>query len=151
MNDHERNYPVHEQELLSIIDALREWRHYLLGNRFTVITDHRSLQYLSTQDKLSARQTRWSEFLQQFDIQIQHRPGRDNTIADGLSRRPDHQLSTMVQSSPNISHELIDSIKAQYMTDPVTKHILEKGHKQYTARDGSIYTLDNRLYVPLGS
>jgi hypothetical protein len=148
MNDHERNYPVHEQELLSIIDALREWRHYLLGNRFTVITDHRSLQYLSTQDKLSARQTRWSEFLQQFDFQIQYRPGRDNTIADGLSRRPDHQLSTMVQSSPNISHELIDSIKAQYMTDPVTKHILEKGHKQYTARDGLIYTLDNRLYVP---
>ena len=148
MNDHERNYPVHEQELLSIIDALREWRHYLLGNRFTVITDHRSLQYLSTQDKLSARQTRWSEFLQQFDFQIQYRPGRDNAIADGLSRRPDHQLSTMVQSSPNISHELIDSIKTQYITDPVTKHILEKGHKQYTARDGLIYTLDNRLYVP---
>src|ERR1700730_10494175 len=49
MNDHERNYPVHEQELLSIIDALREWRHYLVGNKFVLITDHRSLQYLSTQ------------------------------------------------------------------------------------------------------
>src|ERR1700749_2529932 len=60
MNDHERNYPVHEQELLAIVHALREWRHYLLGNRFTVVTDHRSLQYLQSQDKLSARQARWS-------------------------------------------------------------------------------------------
>src|ERR1700680_4716920 len=42
----------------------------------------------------------------------------------------------------------MDSIKAQYMTDPVTKHILEKSHKQYTVRDGLIYMLDNRLYVP---
>src|SRR3984893_16017438 len=114
MNDHERNYPVHEQQLLSIIDALREWRHYLLGNKFVIITDHRSLQYLSTQDKLSARQTRWSEFLQQFDYEIRYRPGKNNTSADGLSRRPDYQVSIMVQSSPNISHEHIDYITIHY-------------------------------------
>src|ERR1700688_2451949 len=75
MIEHEKNFPMHEQELLAIVHALREWRHYLLGNTFTVITDHRSLQYLATQDKLSARQTRWSEFLQQFDFEIKYRPG----------------------------------------------------------------------------
>ncbi len=42
----ERNYPVHEQELLAIICALKEWRHYLHGSKFKVITDHRSLRYL---------------------------------------------------------------------------------------------------------
>jgi hypothetical protein len=84
MNDAERNYAVHEQELLAIVHALREWRHYLLGNRIIVITDHRSLQYLATQDTLSARQTRWSEFLQQFDYEITYRPGRDNQVADSL-------------------------------------------------------------------
>jgi hypothetical protein len=66
MNSHEMNYPVHEQELLAIIHALREWRHYILGNQFTIVTDHRSLQYIQTQPNLSARQVRWSEFLQQF-------------------------------------------------------------------------------------
>ena len=70
MNDHERNYAVHEQELLAIVHALREWRHYLLGNRIIIITDHRSLQYLSTQDKLSARQTRWSDFLVRLRDQV---------------------------------------------------------------------------------
>src|SRR5258708_17965424 len=140
MNDHEKNYPVHEQELLSIMDALREWRHYLLGNKFVIITDHRSLQYLSTQDKLSARQTRWSEYLQQFDFEIKYRPGKDNTVADGLSRRPDHQVSTISESSPNVTDQLVDTIKAEYEADPITKHILEKDHKQYIVRDGLIYT-----------
>jgi hypothetical protein len=45
----ERNYPVHEQELLAIICALKEWRHYLHGSKFKVLTDHRSLRYLQTQ------------------------------------------------------------------------------------------------------
>src|SRR6185369_15211898 len=121
MNEAERNYAVHEQELLAIVQALREWRHYLIGNKITIITDHRSLQYLSTQDKLSARQTRWSEFLQQFDFEIKYRPGKDNTVADGLSRRPDHQVSTISQSSPDINDELIDTIKAEYEVDSLTK------------------------------
>ena len=130
MNDHERNYPVHEQELLAIVHALREWRHYLLGSKFTVITDHRSLQYLATQDKLSARQTRWSEFLQQFDYEIKYRPGKENDVADGLSRRPDHQIAALNKSSIIISTELLDTIKAEYQNDKVTRKILEKGHKE---------------------
>ena len=149
MNDHERNYPVHEQELLAIVHALREWRHYLLGSKFTVITDHRSLQYLATQDKLSARQTRWSEFLQQFDYEIKYRPGKENDVADGLSRRPDHQIAALNKSSIIISTELLDTIKAEYQNDKVTRKILEKGHKEYSVRDGVIYTSDNRLYIPL--
>jgi hypothetical protein len=148
MNEHERNYAVHEQELLAIVHALREWRHYLLGNRFTVITDHRSLQYIQTQDKLSARQTRWSEFLQQFDYEIRYRAGKDNAVADGLSRRPDHQLSALNQSSATINTELLDTIKSEYINDKVTQHILEKGHKQYHVKSGLIYTSDNKLYIP---
>src|ERR1700686_4656636 len=113
MNDHERNYAVHEQELLAIVHALREWRHYLLGNRFVVITEHTTLQYLATQDKLSARQTRWSKFLQQFDFEIKYSPGKENDVADGLSRRPDH-LSSMNESSISIDNELVDLITTEY-------------------------------------
>src|SRR3954453_17077951 len=148
MNDAERNYPVHEQELLAIVHALREWRHYLLGNRITIITDHRSLQYLATQDKLSARQTRWSEFLQQFEYEIRYRPGRDNQVADSLSRRPDHTLAAIHQSSLNIDGELLETIKAEYDNDSATKQIITNGHSYYKVTNAMIYTLDNKLYVP---
>jgi len=144
MNDAERNYAVHEQELLAIVHALREWRHYLLGNRIIVITDHRSLQYLVTQDKLSARQTRWSEFLQQFDYEIRYRPGRGNQVADSLSRRPEHTLAAIHQSSFNIDSELLETIKAEYDNDPATKQIITNGHSNYKVSNAMIYTLDDK-------
>src|SRR5260370_40021674 len=148
MNDHERNYAVHEQELLAIVHALREWRHYLLRNRITIITDHRSLQYLSTQDKLSARQTRWSEFLQQFDYEIKYRPGKENHVADSLSRQPDHILAPIHRTSIEISSDLLDTIKAEYNNDLATREIISKGHPSYSVTNGLVYTVDGKLYVP---
>jgi hypothetical protein len=103
----ETKYPIHEQELLAIILALKEWRHYLYGNHFTVITDHHSLQYLQSQPHLSPRQTRWLEFLQQFDFEIIYKPGKSNTVADALSRRADHhdQNTNQLQISNPYRHQ----------------------------------------------
>lgn len=94
----ERNYPVHEQELLAIVSALKEWRYLLHGNHLvTIITDHMSLKYLNSQPFLSARQARWVEFLQDFDIVITHRAGKENVAADALSRRGDHRRAAEVE------------------------------------------------------
>ena len=86
MNPAEQNYPTHERELLAIIHALRTWRHYLLGRRFTIVSDHHSLKFLQTQPNLSKRQARWLELLAEFDYEIVHRPGKSNVVADALSR-----------------------------------------------------------------
>jgi uncharacterized protein with von Willebrand factor type A (vWA) domain len=93
MNKAERNYPVHEQELLAIILALKEWRCYLHGasHAVQIITDHQSLKYLNSQPHLSSRQARWVEYLQQFDIVISYREGKENVVADALSRRGDYK------------------------------------------------------------
>lgn len=93
MQDAETRYPVHEQELLAIIHALGTWRHYLLGSRFKVIvrTDHKSLQHFKTQPHLSGRQSRWKDIIANFDFDIEYVIGKDNIVADGLSRRADHQ------------------------------------------------------------
>jgi hypothetical protein len=149
MNNHEVNYPVHEQELLAIIHALREWRHYLHGNQFTVITDHRSLQYLQTQPHLSARQVRWSEFLQQFDFIVTYRAGKENHVADALSRRPDHQLVAVSESTITVSDTLQSDIKDAYQHDPITKLLItKKTNPKFKYNNDMIYTPDNRLYVP---
>jgi hypothetical protein len=92
MNGAETRYPVHEQELLAIIEALTAWRHHLQGasHPVTVRTDHKSLEHFQTQPMLSGRQTRWLDTLALFDYRIEYVKGPDNSAADALSRRGDH-------------------------------------------------------------
>jgi len=55
----ELNYPIHEKELLAIKNALREWNHYINGKHTVILTDHKSLQYLTTTRNQSKRLARW--------------------------------------------------------------------------------------------
>ena len=87
----EMKWHASEKELVAIVWALKKWIRYLLPNHFTVFTDHKNLQYLFsyTGHKLSKLQ-RWMIFLQQFDFTAKFLPGKQNFIADYLSR--DNQL-----------------------------------------------------------
>jgi len=104
MLDPETRYPVHEQELLAIIHAIKTWRHYLMGTKFTVMTDHRSLQYFKTQPILSGRQSRWKDVIADYDFEIEYIEGKTNIVADGLSRRHDHHHSSqLLQVVPSVA------------------------------------------------
>ena len=70
-----------------IVGALNKFEDQLLGRRFTVVTDHRSLVYLSSQDNLSPRQVCWWEFLSCFNFRITYVKGSLNIVADALSRK----------------------------------------------------------------
>jgi hypothetical protein len=70
LRPHEENYPVHDLELAVVIYALKQWRHYLLGNRCEIFTDHQSLKYLFTQPDLNLSQQRWMESVANFDLGI---------------------------------------------------------------------------------
>jgi hypothetical protein len=89
----ELNYQVHDKELMAIIEACKEWRHYLSGakHQVTVYTDHKNLTYFTTSKELNKRQIRWAEFLSEFDLKIVYIKGSENGRADALSRREDHQ------------------------------------------------------------
>jgi hypothetical protein len=160
----EKNYAVHEQELLAIIIALREWRHYLHGNAFCirVLTDHHSLQWLRTQPQLSVRQARWLEAIAEFDFKIEYQEGKKNVVADGLSRRPDHREDThaladkthlMSASSLQVSTSLTDDVAAHYNSDSDCQAILAKPleHPSYSVKSGLIFDHKNRLVVPVGA
>ena len=56
LKDHELNYPTHDLELAVVVHALTRWRHFLLGHKFELHSDHRGLQYIFTQPNLNAHQ-----------------------------------------------------------------------------------------------
>ena len=82
----EQRYSTVEKELLVIKLATNAFRVYLLGRPFTVVTDHRSLEWLERLKENNARLTRWSLALQPYNFIVQHRPGKDNGNAEALSR-----------------------------------------------------------------
>jgi len=92
----ERNYEIHDKEMLAIIHALKEWRHFLEGAQHPVEiwTDHKNLEYFITAKKLNHRQACWSLYLARFDFKLTHHPGRSIGKPNALSRRPDHSKGT---------------------------------------------------------
>jgi len=88
----ERNYEIHDKEMLAIIHALEEWRHFLEGATYPVEiwTDHKNLEYFMTAKKLNHRQACWSLHLARFNFLLHHRPGRTMGKPDTLLRRADH-------------------------------------------------------------
>nr|ABA98022.1 retrotransposon protein, putative, Ty3-gypsy subclass [Oryza sativa Japonica Group] len=87
LRPHEGNYPTHDLELAAVVHALKIWRHYLIGNRCEVYTDHKSLKYIFTQPDLNLRQRRWLELIKDYDMSIHYHPGKANVVADALSRK----------------------------------------------------------------
>ena len=81
-------YSATKRELLAVVNFTRHLKHYLLGQKFTIITDHRALQWLHNFKDPDAVAARWLEKLAAFDYEVVHRPGKSISHADGLSRTP---------------------------------------------------------------
>ena len=82
----ELNYPVHEKEMLAIIRALQRLCSDLIGVPFMVYTDHKTLENFDCQCDLSQQQSRWMEFMSQYDCKIVYVKGEENCVADALSQ-----------------------------------------------------------------
>jgi len=94
LNEIERNYEIHDKEMLAIIRGLEAWRHLLEGaqTKFEIWTDHKNLEYFMKAQKLNRRQARWALYLSQFDFTLKHVVGTKIGKADGLSRRADWKV-----------------------------------------------------------
>ncbi|KRY47195.1 Retrovirus-related Pol polyprotein from transposon 17.6 [Trichinella britovi] len=85
----ERKYSTTRKELLSIIYFTKLFRPYLVGQRFTLRTDHDSLTWLRNFKEPEGQEARWLEHLQEYDMEVVHRRGRQHNNADAMSRRPE--------------------------------------------------------------
>jgi hypothetical protein len=118
----EIHYPTHERELLALVEITKRFRHFILGRTIIARTDHRALEFLQTQPKLSVRQANWVEHLQQFDIIIEYLAGPLNHLADYLSRNPEFSpICPKCNTSMPLSIDTITSTSA----DPLHPEILQ--------------------------
>jgi hypothetical protein len=110
MKEHEKNYDTHDLELAAIVHALSKWRHYLMRKRFELRTKHNGLKYLFDQSTLNVRQSRWLEFLCEYDFEIKHIKGKENKVVDALSRRV-HELhaTTIRMYRTNIKRRILEA------------------------------------------
>ncbi|KAE8727650.1 RNA-directed DNA polymerase-like protein [Hibiscus syriacus] len=113
LNETERRYTVHEKDMNVVVHCLCTWRHYLLGSKFVVFTDNVANSYFLTQKKLSLKQARWQEFLAEFDLSLEHKLGKVNSVADALCQRYDMELVSLPMGwmwehiKEGLSHDLM--------------------------------------------
>ena len=91
-----------------IVHALKMWRHYLMGKKFELRTNHCGMKHLFGQPTLNARQTRGLEFLSEYDFEIKHLKGKENQVANALSTR-DHEvhIATINRYKTNMKDQII--------------------------------------------
>jgi len=145
----ERNYEIHDKEMLAIIRRLESWRHLLEGAqfKFEIWTDHKNLEYFMKAQKLNKRQAQWALHLSRFDFTLKHVSGTRMGKVDGLSRRPDwkvdtdkdnknqiiikdnwlHKLEEVIIEGPEV--DIIEKIKKARGKDEEVVRIVEKMKK----------------------
>jgi len=134
-----------------------------MGRKIKINTDHRALQFVSSCANASERIARWMSFMQEFDLRIQHIPGKENTTADALSREFDGKTSKtkkenvfeicpMLQNEErHNSHEWFEIIKNAQETDDRIKRKLEDPETGYRERDGLVRNItrnEEKIIVP---
>jgi hypothetical protein len=100
----ERKYEIYIWELLGIIRALKEWRHYIQesGHMTIVYSDHKNLMYFRTAQKLNDRQATWSLYLSEFDLKLIHLPEIKMVQSDALSRWPDYGTDKQMEEEDKV-------------------------------------------------
>eukprot|EP00253_Pinus_taeda_P022348 PITA_22348 len=153
LKEHEQRYSAYDLELAAVIHALKMWRHYLLGRKFLLLTDHHSLTSYFNQPTLNARQARWMDFLSGFDFDIKHLQGKANRVADALSRKVQslYEISTTGWKNPFL--DMIKEISGQDTEYQQLKQQIQQSdgkdsQQEFTIDDAGIVYFKQRIYVP---
>jgi len=143
------NYSTYDKELFALVRTLQTWQHYLWPREFIIHSDHEALKHIRSQTNLNRRHAKWVEFIESFPYIIKHKNGKDNVIADALSRR-----YTML-SQLDCKLFGLQTLKEQYSDDSDFKDIMMhcktgKPWGKFHMNDGFLFRT-NKLCIPASS
>ena len=142
------NYPTYDIEMYALIRALETWQHYLWTNEFIIHTDHEALKHIKGQHKLNKRHAKWVEFLEAFPYVIKYKKGKENIVADALSRRY-ALLNTL--DSKLLGFVFIKELYDSDLDFGEVFKLCEKGaHEKFYRDDGFLFK-EGKLCIPQGS
>jgi hypothetical protein len=121
LKKHEELYATHDLELAVVMLALKLWRHYLIGRNIELKMNHQSLKHLFTQRDLNVRKRIWSEFMSEYDIGISYIKGKENVVADELSRRP--RIFSLVTLKVNLREHVLTQLPGDSWYLKVTSNL----------------------------
>ncbi|KAM3402087.1 hypothetical protein ACQJBY_006188 [Aegilops geniculata] len=111
---------TYEKEALAIMEALKRWRHYFLGNDLIIRTDHQSLQFMTDQKISTSIQHKLMLKLLEFNFQLEYKKGKENIVADALSRK--YSCMAISLATP----QWISEVENSYNNDPHYQKLLEQ-------------------------
>ncbi|CAJ2679667.1 unnamed protein product [Trifolium pratense] len=138
---------VYERELMAIVIAVQKWRPYLLGKKFIVHTDQRSLKHITEQKLMGEEQQKWIAKLIGFDFEVKYKPGKENSAADALSRQMQYAAIAMVQC------EAWEGLEEEIQCDEKLKNIIQDlmsnslSHPGYQLKGGKLFH-EGRIVIP---
>src|SRR4051812_3193876 len=141
------NYSIYDKEFFALVRALEVWQHYLLPKEFVMHSDHESLRFLKTQVTFNKRHVKWVECIESFPCVVKYKKGKQNVVADALSRK---NSTLLAQLDFHIIG--LDAIKDLYATDSFFDPIFEKctinkGFDDYYLHNGFLFK-QNKLCNP---
>eukprot|EP00253_Pinus_taeda_P017838 PITA_17838 len=130
----EANYTVTEKEMLVVIHVVNKFRHYITGYQVFIHTDHSAIKYLMNKPITNGRITRWLLLLQEFNITIQDRPGKENQVADFLSRIQSPEDPNPVIDNFSDEHLFAITVKPPWFADIANYLSSGKFPNQFTSK-----------------
>jgi hypothetical protein len=132
------NYPIYDKELYALVQSLETWQHYLFPKEFVIHSDHESLKHLKGQLKLNRRHAKWCEFIEPFPYIVKYKKGKDNVVANALSRR--HALLTQLDVK-TLGLESINELYPtnSYFVEPYSKCCDGRGWVKFHVNVGFLF------------
>jgi hypothetical protein len=137
--------PIYEKEMMAILHALKKWHPYLIGRHFKVKTDHDSLKYFLEQRLSSEEQQKWVTKILGYDFEIVYKKGKQNVVADALSRK-DEDVEAFLCAISIIQPDWIIEARDEWKNDEKVWTLIQRLQQDSSASDTFTWKNDSLWY-----